>query len=166
MKRIAALFLTLMAISDGVWKRRDSASQPKWQQPGLKTVEDVSNAVAELVTGNVPILSQIAGDALAGQVRDNVVWSYSTPKPKAMKNTRWLRASVTLIELPLLGTKAYVASLPFILDVDTKAKTVERWSPDVLSATVEEQPSDRRVGKRRGTSGAARAELSRSMSGE
>ena len=97
--------------------------------------------MAALVTGNVPIVSQIAGDVLTDQVRDNVAWSYSTPKRVGDEEYQVAAtASVTLsVELPLLGTKVYVASLPFILDVDTKAKTVERWSLDALSATVEEQ---------------------------
>ena len=42
-------------------------------------------------------------------------------------------------ELPLLGDKAYVVSLLFNLDVDTSTETVGRWSPDVLSARVEEE---------------------------
>ena len=146
MTRIAALFLTLMAIISLATACGSGESQEDIATKVAKTwvdnsIEDVSNAVAELVTGNVPIVSQIAGDVLADQVRDNVVWSYSTPKREGDEKFQVaVTASVTLsVELPLLGTKAYVASLPFILDVDTKAKTVERWSLDALSATVEEQ---------------------------
>ena len=146
MTRIAALFLTLMAIISLAAACGSGESQEDIATEVARTwvdnsIEDVSIAVAELVTGNVPIVSQIAGDVLAEQVHDNVVWSYSTPKREGDKKYQVaVTASVTLsVELPILGTKAYVVSLPFILDVDTNAKTVERWSPDALSATVKEQ---------------------------
>ena len=105
------------------------------------SIEDVSDTVVNLVIGEAPLLSQIAGEVLAEQVGDNVAWSYSTPKRDGEDKYKvTVTASVTLrVEIPLLGTKAYVASLPFILDVDTDAKVVERWSPDVLSAEVKEQ---------------------------
>ena len=146
MTKIAALLLTLMAIISLATACGSGESQEDIATEVARTwvdnsIDDVSNAVAELVTGNDPIVSQIAGGVLAEQVRDNVEWSYSTPKREGDEKYQVaVTASVTLsVELPLLGTKAYVVSLPFILDVDTNAKTVERWSPDALSATVEEQ---------------------------
>lgn len=105
------------------------------------SIEEVSNAVVDLVVGESPVLNQIAGDVLADQIRDNVVWSYSASK-RGVENEYQVTAtaSVTLsVDIPLLGTKAYVASMPFILDVDTVAKNVTRWSPDALSASVKEQ---------------------------
>ena len=146
MTRITVLLLTLMAIISLATACGSGESQEDIATEVARTwvdnsIDDVSNAVAELVTGNDPIVSQIAGGVLAEQVRDNVEWSYSTPKREGDEKYQVaVTASVTLsVELPLLGTKAYVVSLPFILDVDTNAKTVERWSPDALSATVEEQ---------------------------
>ena len=146
MTRIVVLLLTLIAIVSLVMACGSGESQEDIATEAARTwvdnsIEDVSHAVAALVTGNVPIVSQIAGDVLTDQVRDNVAWSYSTPKRVGDgKYEVAATASVTLsVELPILGTKVYVASLPFILDVDTNARTVERWSPDALSATVEEQ---------------------------
>ena len=146
MTKIAALLLTLMAIISLATACGSGESQEDIATEVARTwvdnsIDDVSNAVVELVTGNNPIVSQIAGGVLAEQVRDNVEWSYSTPKREGEEKYQVaVTASVTIsVELPLLGTKAYVVSMPFILDVDTNAKTVERWSPDALSATVEEQ---------------------------
>ena len=146
MTRIAAVSLTLMvlislAVGCGGGENQEDIATEVAKTWVDNSIENVSNAVVELVVGENPIVSQIAGDVLAGQVHDNVMWSYSTPKRESDEIYQVaVTASVTLsVQLPLLGTKAYVVSLPFILDVDTEAKTVVCWSSDVLSATVEEQ---------------------------
>ena len=140
------MFLTLAAFVSLVAGCGSGESQEEIATGVARTwvntsIDDVSDTVVTLVIGEAPLLSQIAGEALAKQVHDNVAWSYSTPKREGEdKYQVTVTASVTLrVEIPLLGTKAYVASLPFILDVDTNTKTVERWSPNALSATVEEQ---------------------------
>ena len=42
------------------------------------------------------------------------------------------------IDLPLVGEKAYSASVPFDLEIDVNARTVLDWSVDFDSAKVEE----------------------------
>ena len=95
MTKIAALFLTLMVIISLATACGSGESQEDIATEVARTwvdnsIEDVSNAVAALVIGNDPIVSKIAGDVLAGQVRDNVVWRTQRLNAKAMKNTRWL----------------------------------------------------------------------------
>ena len=106
-----------------------------------ESIEDVSDAVVQLMLGDIHGLGQIAGDALTEQIHENVEWSYSTGKSLG-ENKFQLSATGSVnvkVEIPLLGTKAYVVSVPFVLDVDTNSRTVDRWSPDLSSASVQEQ---------------------------
>ena len=106
-----------------------------------ESIEDVSDAVVQLLVGDIPGLGQIAGDALTEQVRENVEWSYSTGESLGEDKYRLAATgSVTVaVEIPLLGAKTFVVSMPLVLDVDTETRTVDRWSPDISSASVQEQ---------------------------
>ena len=137
---IIVVVVALIAGCGGGESQQDIASEVAmtWVD---ESIEDVSDAVVQLMLGDIPGLSQIAGDALTEQIHENVEWSYSTGKSLG-ENKFQLSAtgSVTVkVEIPLLGTKAYVVSVPFVLDVDTNSRTVDRWSPDLSSASVQEQ---------------------------
>ena len=85
MARIAALFLILMASVSlaagcGSGESQEDIATEVARTWVDKSIDEVSDAVVELVIGKVPVVSQIAGDAIAEQVRDNVVWSYSAPR--------------------------------------------------------------------------------------
>ena len=105
------------------------------------SIDEVIDEVVELVAGETPVVSQIAGGVLSEQIRNNVSWEYSTPEREAEDRYQVIAiASVAVdIDIPILGTKTYAASLPFALDVDTDAETVVRWAPDLLSARVGEE---------------------------
>ena len=47
------------------------------------STDEVSDEVIELVVGEVPVVSQIAGVVLAEQIRDNQAWAYSAPGVQA-----------------------------------------------------------------------------------
>ena len=105
-----------------------------------QSVQDTSNVIAELVGGDVPAASRLAGGLLAGQIRDNVTWTYSTPRQRHEGRydvTATARVELKL-SLPLLGDKAYAVSVAFDLEVDTTDATVVGWSPNLPSATVRE----------------------------
>ena len=107
----------------------------------IENTNAVADEVVEAVVGDVPIISQIAGDALAHQVRDNVTWSYAEPVCASGGGCGVVAtASVSLrVDIPVVGEREYVASLPFAFTVDTEARTVERWFPRLLDASVEER---------------------------
>ena len=109
-----------------------------------QSIDEVSNTVVELVIGEVPVATQLAGQVLADKIRDNLTWTYYKPRPQD-----FVRYEITAtaavdfsLDIPLLGERAYVVSLPFNLEVDTDDRTVVSWWPDVLSATVEEREGE------------------------
>ena len=146
MTRSIVAFLALVAIISlatacGSGKSQEEIATEVASAWVNSSIGEVSDKVVDLVVGESPVLDQIAGDILADQILDNVMWSYSASKREGEYEYQvTATASVTLsAEIPLLGTKAYVVSMPFILDVDTDAMNVSRWSPDALSASVKEQ---------------------------
>lgn len=104
------------------------------------SIDEASDAVAELVIGENPIVTQVAGGVLAGRIRENLSWDYSEPERRG-EDQYAVTATATAdikVEAPPLIDKRYVASLPFKLDVDTDSKSVLRWVPDSLAAKIEE----------------------------
>ena len=84
-------------------------------------------------------MTQMVGEVLADQVRSNPDWTYSAPRRNSearYQMTATAAVRVT-IEIPLLEDKAYAVFLPFSLEIDTDARSVVRWSPDILTARVE-----------------------------
>jgi len=147
MTKIIVLLLMAMALA-GLWagcgggeSKEDIATEVarEWVDTSIGLV---SEATLELIVGEKPALTQLAGGFIADQVRQNLSWTYSAPK-KASED----RYSVTATGvadfkidiLPFLGEKAYSVSAPFNLDIDTGARTVSDWSLDLLSARVEER---------------------------
>ena len=107
------------------------------------SVNQVSDAVAEVVIGEEPIFTPLASGALAGLIRQNLSWDYSAPE--RISDDRYsiiatAKADVKIETLPLVD-KSYVVSLPFNLDIDTDAKSVLRWVPDFRSAKIDERDS-------------------------
>ena len=144
MTRITVLFLTLVAILGLLAACGDSKADiadevaREWVDA---SIDLAANAAAELVIDESPALAQLAGAALAGQIREHLNWSYSTPR-KLSEDRYSVIATAEgdlQIDLPLLGDKAYRVSAPFYLDIDTEARTVSNWSIDPLQARVEEQ---------------------------
>lgn len=107
----------------------------------IENTNVVADEVVQAVIGDVPVISQIAGDALAHQVRDNVTWDYADPVCSSDGRCEVIAtASVSLeVDIPVVGEREYVASLPFAFTVDTEARAVERWFPRPLDASVEER---------------------------
>lgn len=103
-------------------------------------VDPVSEEMARLVIGDYPVLAQVAGDVLADRIEDSTTWAYAEPECDSYDRCRvTATASVTIdVSLPMLGDRRYVASLPFALFVATDSRTVLRWEPQPLDASVEE----------------------------
>ncbi len=105
------------------------------------SIDLISDAVVELVIADRPALTQLVGGVIADQVRDNLSWTYSVPKEVGEDRymvTATAAASLE-IDLPLVGERAYSASVPFDLEIDVDAQAVLDWSVDFDSAKVEEK---------------------------
>ena len=103
-------------------------------------IDAAADEIVKLVIGEVPLVSQIASDVLAGQIRRNMNWTYSTPRQR-MEGRYDVTATATVeltLSLPVVGSKTYTASLPFDLDVDTTDAKVASWLPNLPSGTVRE----------------------------
>lgn len=101
----------------------------------------VAGVTAEMVVGEKPVMTQLAGGVIANQIRDNLSWTYSDPKEEGEDRYSVTATAVTQleIEMPFLGEKTYAVSAPFNLEIDTDARAVSRWSLDLRSASVEER---------------------------
>lgn len=105
------------------------------------SISDISDAVAEMVIDEEPIVARLAAAALAGLIRENLSWDYSEPE-RISEDRYSVIATATAdvkIEIPPLADKLYVVSLPFNLEVDTDARSVLRWVPDLRSAKFDER---------------------------
>ena len=105
------------------------------------SIGQVSEAVVELVAGEYPAVAGIASAVVADQLRDNLEWEYSTPRRESGERYS-LTATATAdiqVQVPLLGSQEYSASMPFNLVVDTKERTVVSWSPNLVGASIERQ---------------------------
>lgn len=102
----------------------------------------VSQEMTRLVIGAFPLLAQVSGDFLVDRIEDSATWTYDEPECESDDRCRVTATASTTIDvsLPLLGDRRYVASLPFSLLVNTGARTVLRWTPQPLDASVEELP--------------------------
>ena len=102
-------------------------------------ISELSEAVADLVLDEEPALASLAAGGLAGLIRENVSWTYS--KPVRLRESRYRVTATAVadatIKIPLLDDRRYVATVPFNLEVDTDARDVVSWLPDLGSVSVE-----------------------------
>ena len=104
------------------------------------SIESVADSVVQVLVGEFPIVSRLAGDILADQVKERVSWSYRGIGSEGDDTYRVVAtASVNLsLSLPFIGDREYSVSLPIDLWVDTENRSVNRWVPNISSASVRE----------------------------
>ena len=102
-------------------------------------VSVISETVADLVLDDEPALASLVAGGLAGLIRENISWTYSGPVRLRENRYRVTATAVAdaTIKIPLLDDRRYVATVPFNLEVDTNARNVVSWLPDLGSASVE-----------------------------
>ena len=94
----------------------------------------------ELVTIGVPGAS-LFDEVIADQIVDQLSWDFSEPV-KTAEGMYEIPATVSTqasLDLPLVGTKTYEASLPFYLQVDLNVGSVADWSVDLDNAELGEK---------------------------
>lgn len=102
------------------------------------SIDQVSEAVVELVAGEYPALAGLAASVVADQVRDSLDWEYSTPRRETGDQYSLTTTPSAEFELkiPLLDTQEYSASVPFNLTVDTSTRSVVDWSISLTGTSV------------------------------
>ena len=105
------------------------------------SVDALDSAAAEIgaaVTGNIPVLSGLAGGVVREQLEEGISWSFSTPA-KAGDTRYTVRATASssvTISIPILADQVYEVRAPFNLEIDTDAGKVSRWTIDLPSLSV------------------------------
>ncbi|MYD51452.1 MAG: hypothetical protein F4W93_08210 [Dehalococcoidia bacterium] len=100
--------------------------------------------ITERISLEVPLTGRLADTVLRTQVEDNLALVFSVPRRIGEGLYRLTVTTETVLEfdLPLIGKKAYIVSLPFNVDIDVESRTVEGWEADVSSTKVKEtEPS-------------------------
>lgn len=142
--RVLALFLLLTAVG---WMTAGCGSGDDGKAVAAEvaanwvdsSVEQVSETVAELIISEEPAMANLAAGALSGLIREGLSWTYSEPvrlREDRYQVTATAAADVT-VKIPLLDDRRYVGTVPFNLEVDTNARVVSSWLPDLGSATLE-----------------------------
>ena len=105
------------------------------------SAQPVADEIAQLLIGEFPDLTRISEDLISDKIEDSFSWSYMAPECESnIKCDVTATASVIIgVNLPMLGNRTYIASLPSTLLVDTHDRAVLRWTPHPLDAYVEEQ---------------------------
>jgi len=98
-----------------------------------ESIDRISDAIAQPVTGGIPGLSAIASSVISSQIRQRITWEYSEPRESGDLYEVIATASAPIEVNILIIQKRYTVSLSFRLLIDTKAKRVDSWTPDLKS---------------------------------
>lgn len=145
-RRVAGIYLALLLASLLVACGGGKSDSEKALEVARNWVDSNTDAAAEeivkLVIGEVPIVSALAGNVIAGEINRRITWSYAEPQNTSGSLYRVdVTASVEpKFDVPLLGSKTYEIKLPFDLRIDVSSGEVTRWSPDLTGASVTEKP--------------------------
>ena len=132
------LMMGILGCGDSEAERKTQAlnAARNWTET---TTEPVIAELVEFATSNVSGAA-LFSDLIADQIAQLLSWDYSEPV-KATGDIYEVTATVSTqvtLDLPLLGSKTYGASLPYHLRVDVSAGEVVSWSADLTGASVGE----------------------------
>ena len=132
------LMMGILGCGDSEAERKTQAlnAARNWTET---STEPVIAEIVELATSNVSGAA-LFSDLIADQIARLLSWDYSEPV-KATGDIYEVTATVSTqvtLDLPLLGSKTYSASLPYDLRVDVSTGSVVSWSADLTGASVGE----------------------------
>ncbi len=146
---VMALVLTvsIAGVSCGGGPDREAIAAEVATEWAQDSIEVVSEIVVELLSvspalkdtlGRMPNSKGLLAGLVADQVRDKIAWSYSAPVQdrEELYQVTATAAAELEIDLPIIGEHAYAVTLPFLLLIDTDARTVEEWAVDLEEAVV------------------------------
>ncbi len=129
----------IMGCGDGEADRRERAMEGARTWANENT-ELVIGEATELITSAVPGATLLS-DLIAEQIVNQLSWEFSGVAV-ASESVYRVRATVSVrvnLDLPVVGEKAYGASLPFDLEVDGDTGEVTKWSVGFDDAWVGEE---------------------------
>ena len=139
-----ALLLSVIIVACGGGKSDSEKALDLARNWVDSNTDAVADEIAKFVIGEVPIVSALAGNAIAREINKRMQWSYSEPENMTGRVYR-VTATASVepkFDIPLLGSKTYQISLPFVLQVDVSNGEVTGWSPDATEASVSEKTSN------------------------
>ena len=105
----------------------------------VASVDNISNTVAGLVVGRVPILQGRVAELIGDQIRSRVTWTADWPRcSSSIKHcdvTVTARANIP-IRIPLVIDETATIAVPFNLEVDTGDQQVDDWDADISGASI------------------------------
>ena len=103
--------------------------------------DTAADEIAQLVIGEFPDLMRLPEDQVEHKIKDAYSWSFKPPEcgSNIRCDVTAIASVIFSVNLPTLGNRTYIASLPSTLLVDTHGRTVLRWTPHPLDAYLEEQ---------------------------
>ena len=132
------LMMGMLGCGDGEAERKTQAlnTARNWTETSTEPV------IAEIVTLATDRVSgaSLFSDLIADQIAQLLSWDYSEPV-KSTESIYEVTATVSTqvtLDLPVLGSKTYGASLPYDLRVDVSTGSVVSWSADLTGASVGE----------------------------
>ena len=139
------VLLTCFLMMMGILGCGDSEAERKLQATNTArnwTETSTEPVIAEIVTLATDRVSgaSLFSDLIADQIAQLLSWDLSEPV-KTTDNIYEVTATVSTqvtLDLPLLGSKTYGASLPYNLRVDVSTASVVSWSADLTGASVGE----------------------------
>ena len=91
-------------------------------------VSQVSSGLGELVTGDIPVLRELAGAAIRNQIDEHLTWTYSEPEQIDLVRYHITATASSQVSVNLLLVQdEYRLSADFVLVIDTAAELVEDW---------------------------------------
>ena len=104
---------------------------------------EIGDAIAEALLEEEPLLRPVASAVVEAVLERIITWSFSSASQ--YQDTLYdviATASVeTDVDIPLLGARTYVISLPFTVRVDTSNRTIRSSRANILGASVRESES-------------------------
>ncbi len=144
LSRVALLapvfILTIMVFSCGGDSAEAIASEvaESWASDSMTSVaSDIGGAI----TGEIPLIAELASSAIEEQIRETVKWSFESPSEIGTNRYSVVaRAAVRItVPIPLVADKEYEVSVAFNVVADTGKREVASSQIDLLSLDVRER---------------------------
>ena len=105
-------------------------------------VDALGEDIARFLVGENWLLEELGGEYIESRIHDVVRWDYAVTWPPPADDGRNYQATATAhtefdVDVPLLGSGKISASLPFLLTVDWKERTVSKSDARFALATFD-----------------------------
>lgn len=103
------------------------------------SVDEVAEYAAERVAGEIPVVRQLAGGWLRGQIDERIEWAYGDPRCDPRCDVTVTASADVDVNIPFVMTDTVTVSVPFVLRIDTDERRVLDWNPNALGTRVQRE---------------------------